>query len=248
MRGPTFLTWTMSALLVAAAASGQHERGERLYNAHCSWCHGVGGEGGEGPNLARPRLRLAPDDDALRELIRTGSPRNGMPGVFSINDEEVAAVAAYVRSLGTVAAVELPGDPEAGRRVYLDQSCDTCHIVGGEGQGVGPELTEIGLRRAAPHLRESILEPAKAVDEEYRVLTVTTADGESIRGLRIREDPFTVVIRDGDNRIRSFQRRELDSVRRRMTASVMPAYDRRLTPEETDHLVAYLAALRGEEP
>ena len=55
-----------------------------------------------------------------------------------------------------------------------------------------------------------------------------------------------MVIRDADNRIRSFRTADVRSVRRRMDASVMPAYDRRLSEEETDHLVAYLASLRGE--
>ena len=103
-----------------------------------------------------------------------------MPGVFSLNAAERGELAAYVLSLGRVQRATLTGDPVAGRRIYLDQNCATCHIVLGEGVGVGPELTEIGLRRAPEHLEESLLEPAAKVPEEYRVMTVTTADRTAI--------------------------------------------------------------------
>ncbi|MEE2776253.1 MAG: c-type cytochrome [Acidobacteriota bacterium] len=249
MPGGTIVAVLCAIIVTAlpAAALAEPGRGERVYNAHCSWCHGVGGEGGEGPILTRPRLRLAPGDEALRQLIRTGSPRNGMPGVFSINDEELADLASYVRSLGRAEVVDLPGDPQAGAAIYADQGCDSCHIVKGDGVGVGPELTEIGLRRGADHLLRSLLEPETHVDEAYRVMTVTAGDRVAIRGLRIREDPFSVVIRDADNRIRSFRTADVRSIRRRADSSLMPAYGGRMSDKETEHLVAYLASLRGED-
>ncbi len=32
-------------------------QGQSLFQVHCSRCHGMLGEGGEGPSLKRPRLR-----------------------------------------------------------------------------------------------------------------------------------------------------------------------------------------------
>ncbi|MDD9891798.1 MAG: cytochrome c [Gammaproteobacteria bacterium] len=41
------------------------EAGEQLFQTHCARCHGILGEGGEGPSLKRPQLNHAPEDDAL---------------------------------------------------------------------------------------------------------------------------------------------------------------------------------------
>ena len=37
--------------------------------------------------------------------------------------------------------------------------CATCHISVGQGRGVGPELTEVGLRRNARYLRRALTDP-----------------------------------------------------------------------------------------
>src|SRR5262245_24238699 len=62
-------------------------RGERLYLSQCAMCHGQKGEGGRGPTLARPKLLHAPDDNALRGVIRGGIPGAGMPGSVLIETE-----------------------------------------------------------------------------------------------------------------------------------------------------------------
>ena len=68
-------------------------------------------------------------------------------------------------NLGAIAPDTLPGDASRGERTYAGQGCAACHILAGQGKGFGPELTSIGLRRSAAHLRESIVTPqAKIVD------------------------------------------------------------------------------------
>jgi hypothetical protein len=36
--------------------------GKRMFERHCSLCHGIDGKGGRGPNLNRAQLFRAPDD------------------------------------------------------------------------------------------------------------------------------------------------------------------------------------------
>lgn len=227
----------------AAAASG--ERGQRLFDVHCARCHGIGGGGGEGPPLTRPVLRRAPDDATLVSVIQNGIPRTAMTGSFSLSDDEAGLVAAYVRSLGEVAEAPVLGDATRGRAIYDEQACAACHIVSGDGRGIGPELTAIGALRGSAYLRQSVLDATAVVAEEYRVVAVRTAAGAAVRGVRVNEDDFSLLVRDADARLHAFFVEDLASMRREMGASLMPSYAGRLSTEEVENLVAYLASLRG---
>ena len=105
--------------------------GETLFRVHCARCHGIDGEGGEGSNLAKPRLKYAPDDEALIELLGEGIPGTGMPAIWTLNEDQAPKVAAYVRTLGQIADEAMPGDPQRGGEIYQDSGgCPACHSRG----------------------------------------------------------------------------------------------------------------------
>ena len=125
-------------------------RGRHLFEGQCARCHGIGGTGGFGPSLVRPRLRHAPDDQALVTLISDGIPGTPMGAEGDLSHHEIAQVAAYVRSLGRLPAERLPGDSARGKLVYAAKgACSTCHIIRGDGGALGPDLTDVGARRGA---------------------------------------------------------------------------------------------------
>jgi cytochrome c oxidase cbb3-type subunit 3 len=233
-------------------------RGRALFDAQCARCHGVGGFGGQGPSLRRPHLRRAADDAALRRLIRTGVPGTEMPETWQLSDREVGYVIAYVRSLGRLPTVKLTGDSVRGRELFVSKgSCTSCHMVGGAGGTRGPDLSEIGAVRSPAYLREALLDPAASQPTgtaanyawgeyaRYLVVRVVTRAGETVVGQRVNEDAFTIQVRDAQGRFRSFEKADLSVLEPRPRTSLMPAFDKALTPAELDDLVAYLASLRG---
>lgn len=69
--------------------------GKQEFAARCSACHGANGRGGErGPAIV---MRGRSDAD-LRELIRTGFPASGMPGM-KIPEAQLAPLIEFVRSV-----------------------------------------------------------------------------------------------------------------------------------------------------
>lgn len=223
-------------------------QGKKLYNNQCALCHGIGGSGGRGPALNQPKLSQAPTQAALIKVIQEGIPGTEMPDFWSLNNDEARRIAAYVRSLGRVAAVKLPGNAARGKSLYETKgNCAACHVVRGQGGVAGPELTEIGLRRGAAHLRTAVLDPNAATPEGFLIVTVTTASGQRFRGVRLNEDPFTIQLRDASNRFQSFRKAELQEVKKEFGVSTMPSYKDAFTAAELDDLIAYLASLRGEK-
>jgi putative heme-binding domain-containing protein len=247
-RGASRIGLVTAALLVLLAlASEDLALGRRLFDVHCARCHGIGGTGGEGPSLARPTLPRAPDDAALENVIRNGIPGTEMPRTLRMLEREFGPLVAYVRSLGSVPVVDVPGDRENGRELFEGKgTCSICHIVSGEGEGVGPDLSDVGSRRGPDHLKASMLDPESTVSPRYLVVSARTAEGLEVRGMRVNEDPFTIQIRDLSGALHSFDKLMLAEIRKEPGESLMPSFRGRLSPSEIDDLVAYLARLRGK--
>ena len=236
---------------LAAEHPGQGETrdavaGKKLFELNCAVCHGIEGRGGgRGPNLNRVRLEHAPDDAALKSLIEDGIPPEMPEAVGDMSEKEVANVVAYVRSLGTIPAEPVPGDAARGARVYAKGGCASCHIVAGEGTGFGPELTEVGARRSAEYLRECLVKPSANLPEGFLWVEATAA-GETVRGIRVNEDTFSIQIKDSSGGYHSLRKQELKELRKLRRETPMPSYEQIFSAAELQDLVAYLASLRGK--
>jgi putative heme-binding domain-containing protein len=236
---------------VAAGQSADIGAGKTLFDGLCARCHGIGGTGGEGPNLDRPR-----DEQVLRTAIRDGLPDRGMPRVRRVTESEMEQLVAYIRSLSRTTSVARSGNAQRGRDLYGKLGCGSCHIIDGQGTGLGPELTQIGLRRGPEHLRNSILDPVAALPQgslaipargfaEFLPVLVITRDGQEVRGLRVNEDSFTIQLRDGGNKYHSFRKSDVKHVEKEFGKTLMPSYKARLAAADIDDLVAYLSSLGG---
>ncbi len=220
--------------------------GEKLFRGQCGRCHGPKGEGGLGAILAQPRLRRAPDDESLFRVIRDGIRGTEMPAASTLTSREVWQLAAYVRSLGRLPVEKVSGDAQRGRDIYQTKGrCGQCHIVNGQGENVGPELSEIGARRSVAYLRSSLLEPEAAVPDRFLQVRIATRDGRHITGVRIAEDTFTIQLTDLTGHTHSFLKQDLTDLQKDFGKSPMPSYRGLLSASELDDLVAYLVSLRG---
>lgn len=232
-------------LIFICASALLAQTGENIYLAQCSICHGQRGEGGRGAVLAKPKFFHAADDDALHRVIRRGIPETGMPGT-ALADPEIRLVAAHVRSLGRVQQAPLPGNPERGRDIYNGKgSCQACHMIDARGGAHGPDLTAVGASRSGDYLRESIVNPEADITRGYVFVRAVTRDKRTVTGVRVNADTFTIQLRDPAGVVHSFIKAELAELTIDLRKSTMPSYRGKLTAEELDDLVAWLATLRG---
>jgi putative heme-binding domain-containing protein len=222
--------------------------GQRIFDAQCAWCHGAGGTGGTGPDLRRTALRHAATDAALVDVVRTGIPGTDMPSFAVALTERMAwQTAAYVRALGRASAQPMPGDPGRGGAVYQARGCAGCHVISGSGGVLGPELTSVGALRGGPYLRESLVKPEAAHPPGYLVVRAVTGAGVEVRGIRVNEDVFWILVRDASGTVRALEKSALARLEREPEGTLMPSYASRLSPGELDDLVAFLASLRGAQ-
>jgi cytochrome c oxidase cbb3-type subunit III len=239
------LLWAVFGMAWAQDTSDL-ERGKRLFRGNCAGCHGIDGSGGSGPSLSRSKFKRAPDDAALVELIINGIPAAGMPSSWHLLPDGPKHLAAYVNSFRQVNEPPVPGNVPHGRAVYRTAGCGGCHIIHGDGRGLGPELTDIGARRTAEALRKAIVNPGESIPESFLLVRAQLRDGRQVRGIRLNEDSFTIQLKDSAGAFHSFRKAELVKLDKQPGQSLMPAYDR-LSAADLQDLVAYLVSLRGEE-
>lgn len=223
------------------------EAGRKLYAGRCGHCHGQSGEGGRGAVLNTGSFHRGGSDRDLFLIIRNGIPNTEMPGTFSLAEVEVWRIVAYVKQLGRQGAADpITGDPAAGARIYRNSGCGQCHTIDGQGGWLGPDLTDIGAKRAFRHLRESIVNPSADIPLDFRTVEVIGKTGNSVAGIHLNEDEYSIHLRDMSGHLRSFMKSELAEIRL-SRQSLMPAYSS-LARVDLKNLVAYLSSLRPHVP
>jgi cytochrome c oxidase cbb3-type subunit 3 len=221
--------------------------GESLFERNCVPCHGIGGKGGRGPNLARPQLARAPDDAALKALIEHGIPPEMPDGTF-FTDEDIASLVLYVRSLGQVPAEPIQGEPARGATLFVRAGCPSCHVFKGRGQGFGPDLSDIAERRSASYIRAAIEEPAAHLPTDFLWVSAQLHAGAVVKGIRLNEDSFTIQLKDATGVMHSWQKSDLVSLERLEGQTPMPAFAKILSSTELDDLVAFIASPKAPSP
>jgi putative heme-binding domain-containing protein len=93
---------------------------------------------------------------------------------------------------------EKAGTPEAGRARY-EEKCAACHIFGGIGKEVGPDLTTIASRFKRRDILDAILFPSKVISDQYQAEMIELKDGTIVTGVLVRESAAVVLLRTGDN-------------------------------------------------
>lgn len=222
------------------------EQGKRLFMGRCASCHGPAGDGGKGANLAVPKLSRASEDRSLFRIIRFGVPDTEMPGSL-MDTHELWQTAAFVKTLGRVAASSITGNAANGQQVFKTKgNCLNCHALGTEGGRMGPSLSGIGARRGAAHLKAKIENPGSDVPPNFRLVQLTTKAGKSLRGIRLNEDTFSIQLLDLSGNPQSVWKDDIAQMTSEKKTT-MPPSKGRLTDSELNDLVAFLAAEKGAQ-
>lgn len=223
--------------------------GRKLYLKSCSGCHGPTGEGGRGPNLATGRQVKRATDRQLFASIKNGVAGTDMPPT-PVGENEIWQLVAFVRSLSAPAyEVPVPGDEKAGARVYSGKGeCASCHMLGGRGGQLGPDLTNIGMSRSYNQIREAVLKPSDRWVEGYQAITAHLKSGRKIEGVLRDRTNYTVTILDRDGSLHRLKSVEVADYKL-ATKSWMPETRDRLSSEEMRDVIRFLSrqSIRGEK-
>ncbi|HKY19798.1 MAG TPA: c-type cytochrome [Vicinamibacterales bacterium] len=231
------------ALAQGPTVDGPPPNGAQLYEANCSECHGLEGDGVPNVDLGHGRFRRATTDLELVSIILRGIPNTAMPP-SNFTEGQALAIVRFLREKGS-RAVFSAGDAANGRALFTGKgNCVSCHRVNGIGARVGPDLSEIGRLRHSTDLERAIADPDATVLPSNRFVRAVTREGETVIGRLLNQDTFIVQLIDAKEQLRSLVRANLRAFTF-MDKSPMPSYRDKLSSKEMVDVVSYLGSLRG---
>jgi mono/diheme cytochrome c family protein len=174
------------------------KRGEKLYAANCSFCHGAKASGGDtGPDLVRSALVLHDEKgELIGPVIHNGRTSRGMPAFAALTDTELYDLAEFLHMRVELAANRgtykllnvVTGDPKAGEAYFNGPGkCASCHSVTGD-------LAHVGSKLSPPDLQQTFLYPGHDLGPPH--VKVTLPSGELLIGTLKRLDDFGVTFYD----------------------------------------------------
>jgi putative heme-binding domain-containing protein len=175
------------------------------------------------------RQMLAHDDPRLARAIekRWGKIRPATPG------EKMS----YVPVLGRVLNAG-EGELENGHKLYM-KHCGVCHILHGEGQKIGPDLTAAD-RKNRNVLLINILDPSGTIRPEFVSQTALLNDGRVLTGLVVESSPQEITIVDAKQQKTTIARDEIDRIEPSETSLMPERLLETLADQELRDLFHYL--------
>jgi putative membrane-bound dehydrogenase-like protein len=141
-------------------------------------------------------------------------------------------------------AVLYGGDARRGETLYQQHpggQCTRCHAGGGDGAEVGPRLSNVGAQLSREQLLEAMVAPDARLAPGYGGVTLTLADGSSVRGLVEAETDSSITLRSGPDHVQTLPKSKVTD---RVQLSPMPPMGNVLSRSQLRDLVAYLATLK----
>jgi putative heme-binding domain-containing protein len=176
-----------------------------------------------------------------RQLLRVVG--SGFIEYWGPIEQEQSLEKAYIkyRNILTPSAI-LEANATKGEIVF-QKSCGSCHKMYGNGGNIGPELT--GSNRAnLDYFLFNVLNPSGEIQDDYKLVVITTRDGRTYSGNVIAENDRQVSMRIVGKDVSKINKSEIQS-REVMPSSLMPVGILETIQEnEVLDLVKYMQAMK----
>jgi putative membrane-bound dehydrogenase-like protein len=136
------------------------------------------------------------------------------------------------------ASLALESDPLRGREIFRAQ-CVTCHKIGDLGVDVAPDISDSRIR-TREYLLTAILDPNRAIDNNYYGYLVMDTSGQTFSGILASETATSVTLKQPEGKLVTVPRDEID-ILQSSGVSLMPVgLERNITPQQMADLLSFL--------
>ena len=140
-------------------------------------------------------------------------------------------------------------DRQRGKQLFA-QHCAACHRVDSVGTNIGPDISDSRTQTPA-QLLVSILDPNRAIDNQYFRVSVRLNDGTVHDGIVSEESGEHITLKTQQNPALSIPKNSIDELVSSGVSLMPEGFEAQLTPADLADLIDYLKNWRyvgGESP
>ena len=130
------------------------------------------------------------------------------------------------------------GDAKSGKEVFV-KNCSKCHVHGGEGTRIGPDLTGMAVH-PKDHLLADIIDPSRNVEANYRAYQVTLKNGRVLSGLLASESKTAIEIYDAEGKRQAILLQDIDELVTSKKSLMPDGFEKQVTRKELTDLLEFL--------
>lgn len=131
------------------------------------------------------------------------------------------------------------GNWSRGKNLFFGEStCSNCHSIGGKGNFIGPDLSNLVFRDYKSVMRD-ISEPSASINPDYLAHNVTLNDGKKLTGM-ISSKKDSMVIRDIAGKIITVPLKNVKGTSPLSVSLMPPGLDKMLGEQKMKDLMTYL--------
>lgn len=179
----------------------------------------------------------------LRRVVGSGFVEVWGP-IDELGDDIAADYKKYTALLTDKAVA---GANVANGKLIFQRTCGACHKMYGEGGSIGPELT--GSNRAnLDYLLSNVLDPSGEIQDDYKMVVVTTRDGRTYAGNVNAETERQLTLRVVGQDAVVINKSDIQSREESANSMMPPGLFNTLSDKEVLDLVAYLRTVEPVSP
>ncbi|WPP51019.1 PVC-type heme-binding CxxCH protein [Catalinimonas niigatensis] len=171
----------------------------------------------------------------LRRVVGSGFVEVWGP-IDELGTNQIEAYTKYQNLLTNEALINAN---TANGRVLFQRSCGPCHKMYGEGGNIGPDITGSN-RTNIDYLLSNVLNPSGEIQDDYKMVVVTTRDGRTYAGNVAGENERQLSLRIVGREAVQINKSDIQSREETPNSMMPPGLFETLTDAEVLDLVAYL--------
>ncbi|MBD3675791.1 MAG: c-type cytochrome [Planctomycetaceae bacterium] len=136
------------------------------------------------------------------------------------------------------AALKMTSDPKRGRAIF-EKNCTACHRIGKLGVNVAPDIAD--SRTAKPEaLLTNILDPNRAIDNNYFSYTIVLDDGKVLTGIIANETGNSVTLKQPENKTVTILKDNIEEMKSDGVSLMPNGLEKNITIQDMADLISFI--------
>jgi putative heme-binding domain-containing protein len=132
----------------------------------------------------------------------------------------------------------MKGDTTHGQAVF-DKNCAACHRIAGIGVNVAPDISDSRTKKPEQLLAD-IIQPNRAIDNNYLGYTLRQLDGTVLTGILAAETATSITLRQQGGKEAVVPRSEIDELRSSGQSLMPEGHERQIPPQVMADLLSFI--------